>query len=47
MVMYGGTPVQTDRELLKDPAKAPHVVIGTPGRVLALVTFQRSDIIIY
>jgi len=33
-VLYGGIPVQTHRELLKnDP---PHIVIGTPGRILQL-----------
>lgn len=33
-VFYGGIPVETHKELLKnDP---PHVVIGTPGRVLQL-----------
>lgn len=33
-VFYGGAPVQQDRQTLeKDP---PHVVIGTPGRVLQL-----------
>lgn len=33
-VFYGGVPVQTNRELLKnDP---PHIVIGTPGRILQL-----------
>jgi ATP-dependent RNA helicase UAP56/SUB2 len=33
-VFYGGVPVQENRDLLKnDP---PHIVIGTPGRVLQL-----------
>jgi ATP-dependent RNA helicase UAP56/SUB2 len=33
-VFYGGVPVQTHRDLLKsDP---PHVVIGTPGRIMQL-----------
>eukprot|EP01115_Flamella_aegyptia_P004043 TRINITY_DN17973_c0_g1_i1.p1 TRINITY_DN17973_c0_g1~~TRINITY_DN17973_c0_g1_i1.p1 ORF type:complete len:432 (-),score=170.83 TRINITY_DN17973_c0_g1_i1:49-1344(-) len=33
-VFYGGIPVETHKELLKnDP---PHIVIGTPGRVLQL-----------
>jgi ATP-dependent RNA helicase UAP56/SUB2 len=33
-VFYGGVPVQSNRDLLKnDP---PHIVIGTPGRMLQL-----------
>jgi len=35
-VVYGGTPVNDDKKLMKGP-DAPHVLIGTPGRVLALV----------
>jgi ATP-dependent RNA helicase UAP56/SUB2 len=33
-VFYGGVPVQTHRDLLK--TNPPHVVIGTPGRILQL-----------
>merc|ERR1719162_2014926 len=33
-VVYGGTPIAKDKEMLKDDC--PHVLIGTPGRVLAL-----------
>merc|ERR1719482_2036900 len=33
-VVYGGIPITTDKEMLKEP---PHVLIGTPGRVLALI----------
>merc|ERR1711993_83072 len=33
--VYGGTPIEKDREMLKD--KCPHVLIGTPGRVLGLL----------
>jgi ATP-dependent RNA helicase UAP56/SUB2 len=36
-VFYGGVPIRKDQELLRDPAKCPHIVVGTPGRVLALV----------
>merc|ERR1712113_407574 len=35
MVVYGGTPIDKDKQTLKD--SCPHVLIGTPGRVLALV----------
>merc|ERR1712137_300056 len=34
-VVYGGTPIAKDLEMLKD--SCPHVLIGTPGRVLGLV----------
>merc|ERR1712166_907183 len=33
-VVYGGVPIAKDKEMLKDDC--PHVLIGTPGRVLAL-----------
>jgi len=33
-VFYGGVPVQTHRDLLK--SETPHIVIGTPGRILQL-----------
>jgi len=33
-VLYGGIPVQTHRDLLKE--EQPHIIIGTPGRVLQL-----------
>mmetsp|Transcript_5757 Transcript_5757/g.18473 ORF Transcript_5757/g.18473 Transcript_5757/m.18473 type:complete len:425 (+) Transcript_5757:123-1397(+) len=34
-VVYGGTPIAKDREMLRD--SCPHVLIGTPGRVLGLL----------
>jgi ATP-dependent RNA helicase UAP56/SUB2 len=41
-VLYGGIPVQTHRDLLKnDP---PHVIIGTPGRVLQLAEEKALDL---
>jgi len=33
-VFYGGVPVQANRDLLKN--EPPHIVIGTPGRMLQL-----------
>merc|ERR1712070_1061880 len=33
-VVYGGVPIDKDREMLKDDC--PHILIGTPGRVLGL-----------
>merc|ERR1712070_924421 len=34
-VVYGGVPIDKDREMLKDDC--PHVLIGTPGRLLGLL----------
>jgi len=34
-VFFGGVPITKDREVLKSD-KAPHIVIGTPGRLYAL-----------
>jgi len=34
-VVYGGVPIQKDKEMLKE--KTPQVLIGTPGRVLGLL----------
>ncbi|KAI9487600.1 MAG: ATP-dependent RNA helicase uap56 [Benjaminiella poitrasii] len=36
-VFYGGVPMTKDVEILKDKNKCPHILVGTPGRVLALV----------
>ena len=36
-VFYGGVPMTKNEEILKDADKAPHIVVGTPGRVLDLV----------
>lgn len=35
-VFIGGTPLQVDQKKLKNPEKAPHIMIGTPGRFLQL-----------
>mmetsp|Transcript_18710 Transcript_18710/g.42459 ORF Transcript_18710/g.42459 Transcript_18710/m.42459 type:complete len:425 (-) Transcript_18710:129-1403(-) len=34
-VVYGGMPIAKDREMLRD--NCPHILIGTPGRVLGLL----------
>jgi len=34
-VVYGGTPIQKDKDMLKD--SCPHVLIGTPGRIQGLL----------
>ncbi|KAI8987600.1 ATP-dependent RNA helicase uap56 [Mycotypha africana] len=36
-VFYGGVPMAKDVEILKDKNKCPHILVGTPGRVLALI----------
>ncbi|KAJ4369187.1 Suppressor of the cold-sensitive snRNP biogenesis mutant brr1-1 [Neocucurbitaria cava] len=36
-VFYGGTPVQKDVELLSNKETHPHIIVGTPGRINALV----------
>jgi len=34
-VFFGGMPIEKDREILR--TNTPHIVVGTPGRILALV----------
>merc|ERR1719410_2851226 len=34
-VFFGGMPIENDRKTLRE--KPPHVVVGTPGRILALI----------
>lgn len=36
-VFYGGTPMQKDVEILSSKETHPHVIVGTPGRLNALV----------
>jgi ATP-dependent RNA helicase UAP56/SUB2 len=36
-VFYGGTPISADVEILGNKEKCPHIVVGTPGRTLALI----------
>ncbi|EPY52787.1 ATP-dependent RNA helicase Uap56 [Schizosaccharomyces cryophilus OY26] len=36
-VFYGGINIKQDMEAFKDKAKAPHIVVATPGRLNALV----------
>eukprot|EP00211_Chloroparvula_japonica_P006486 CAMPEP_0119155256 /NCGR_PEP_ID=MMETSP1310-20130426/51651_1 /TAXON_ID=464262 /ORGANISM="Genus nov. species nov., Strain RCC2339" /LENGTH=427 /DNA_ID=CAMNT_0007147847 /DNA_START=1532 /DNA_END=2815 /DNA_ORIENTATION=- len=41
-VLYGGVPIQQQREILKkDP---PHVIVGTPGRVMTLAREKTLDL---
>jgi ATP-dependent RNA helicase UAP56/SUB2 len=36
-VFYGGVPLQQHRDMLKNESERPHILIGTPGRILGLV----------
>jgi hypothetical protein len=36
-VFYGGTPIQKDIEVLQNAETRPHIIVGTPGRLNALV----------
>lgn len=36
-VFYGGTPIAKDIAIIKDKATCPHIIVGTPGRLNALV----------
>ncbi|RBQ96534.1 hypothetical protein VDGD_20222 [Verticillium dahliae] len=36
-VFYGGTPIQKDVETIKNKDTCPHIIVGTPGRLNALV----------
>jgi ATP-dependent RNA helicase UAP56/SUB2 len=42
-VIYGGEPISDHIELLKG-LKPPHIVVGTPGRILALVKKKDLDL---
>ena len=41
-VFFGGMPIQNDEKVLKD--KCPHIVVGTPGRLLALVRNKKLNL---
>jgi len=41
--MYGGQPIGDHIKLLKG-VNPPHVIVGTPGRVLALVKKKELDL---
>ncbi|KAF9433740.1 Suppressor of the cold-sensitive snRNP biogenesis mutant brr1-1 [Entomortierella beljakovae] len=36
-VFYGGTPLKRDQDILRNKELCPHILVGTPGRVHALV----------
>ncbi|CRL01600.1 CLUMA_CG014217, isoform A [Clunio marinus] len=41
-VFFGGMPIQKDEETLK--TMTPHIVVGTPGRVLALIRNKKLNL---
>ncbi|GLH01309.1 Spliceosome RNA helicase Ddx39b [Gryllus bimaculatus] len=41
-VFFGGLPIQKDEEVLK--TSCPHIVVGTPGRILALVRSKKLNL---
>ncbi|XP_056645041.1 ATP-dependent RNA helicase WM6 [Diorhabda carinulata] len=41
-VFFGGLPIQKDEEILKN--NCPHIVVGTPGRILALVRSKKLNL---
>ena len=43
-VFYGGTPFQKDVELLANKDTHPNIVVGTPGRLNALVREQKLNL---
>lgn len=41
-VFFGGLPIQKDEDVLKNTC--PHIVVGTPGRILALVRTKKLNL---
>lgn len=41
-VFFGGLPIHKDEEVLK--TNCPHIVVGTPGRILALVRSKKLNL---
>ena len=41
-VFFGGLPIAKDEQVLK--SNCPHIVVGTPGRVLALVRSKKLNL---
>ncbi|KOC69827.1 ATP-dependent RNA helicase WM6 [Habropoda laboriosa] len=42
VIFFGGLPIQKDEEVLKNTC--PHIVVGTPGRILALVRNKKLNL---
>jgi ATP-dependent RNA helicase UAP56/SUB2 len=43
-VFYGGTPIQKDVEVLSNKESYPNIVVGTPGRLNALVRDKKLSL---
>ena len=41
-VFFGGLAITKDEQVLK--SNCPHIVVGTPGRILALVRSKKLDL---
>lgn len=41
-MFFGGLPIQKDEEVLKN--NCPHIVVGTPGRIKALVANKKLNL---
>lgn len=41
---FGGLPIKQQREMVKDPTKCPHIIVGTPGRIKALAEEKTLDL---
>jgi len=41
-MFFGGMPIEKDREILRE--NTPHIVVGTPGRILALVKGREMNL---
>ena len=41
-VFFGGLPISKDEQVLK--SNCPHIVVGTPGRILALVRSKKLNL---
>ena len=41
-VFFGGLPINKDEQVLKN--NCPHIVVGTPGRILALVRAKKLNL---
>lgn len=41
-MFFGGLPIQKDEEVLKNTC--PHIIVGTPGRILALVRNKKLNL---
>lgn len=42
-VFYGGVAIQNDIDILSKPETIPHIVLGTPGRILALIQKEKLN----